>query len=240
MKKWFIGVLALLAAGCGSGNKGEQARADYNRSLGDSIEIARQEIDSCDNQIKVLRDKVGRWLLDFTEVNNPREAGSYLIYTKMKDAYPLTKTGLMARINDNGQFELVAVLNPGQFDQIGVSSGEKEARSAVVPNDQALNYRNGQMTTVMFSGKEADEVGQLIAANAINTVKLSFYNNGDIRVTNPISTPTLNMILATWQLYSDQREANRLERRAQMLHEKVNVLRAHRDRNGGLDGDTVK
>ena len=117
---------------------------------------------------------------------------------------------------------------------------EKEARSAVVPNDQALNYRNGQMTTVMFSGKEADEVGQLIATNAINTVKLSYYNNGDIRVTNPISTPTLNMIMATWQLYSDQREANRLERRAQMLHEKVNVLRAHRDRNGGLDGDTVK
>ena len=48
------------------------------------------------------------------------------------------------------------------------------------------------------------------------------------------------MIMATWQLYSDQREANRLEHRAQMLHEKVNLLRTHRDRNGGLDGDTVR
>ncbi len=60
------GALLLVLAGCGSGNKGEQAKADYNRSLGDSIEIARQEIDSCNNRIKVLRDKVGQWLVNFT------------------------------------------------------------------------------------------------------------------------------------------------------------------------------
>ena len=38
MKKWMTGALLLVLAGCGSGNKGEQAKADYNRSLGDSIE----------------------------------------------------------------------------------------------------------------------------------------------------------------------------------------------------------
>ena len=240
MKKWMTGALLLVLAGCGSGNKGEQAKADYNRSLGDSIEIARQEIDSCNNRIKVLRDKVGQWLVNFTEVNNPREAGGYLIYTRMKDKYPLTSSGIVARINDNGQFELIAALNPGQFDQISVSSEGNEAKSTVVPHDQALNYRNGQMTTVMFSGKEADEIGRLISTNAMNRVMVAFYDNGKLRVKNPIDTQYANMIMATWQLYSDQREANRLEHRAQMLHEKVNLLRTHRDRNGGLDGDTVR
>ena len=177
MKKWMTGALLLVLAGCGSGNKGEQAKADYNRSLGDSIEIARQEIDSCNNRIKVLRDKVGQWLVNFTEVNNPREAGGYLIYTRMKDKYPLTSSGIVARINDNGQFELIAALNPGQFDQISVSSEGNEAKSTVVPNDQALNYRNGQMTTVMFSGKEADEIGRLISTNAMNRVMVAFYDN---------------------------------------------------------------
>ena len=32
MKKWMTGALLLVLAGCGSGNKGEQAKADYNRS----------------------------------------------------------------------------------------------------------------------------------------------------------------------------------------------------------------
>ena len=74
----------------------------------------------------------------------------------------------------------------------------------------------------------------------MNRVMVAFYDNGKLRVKNPIDTQYANMIMATWQLYSDQREANRLEHRAQMLHEKVNLLRTHRDRNGGLDGDTVR
>ena len=38
------------------------------------------------------------------------------------------------------------------------------------------------------------------------------------------------MIAYTYQLYSTQRELNRLERRVPMLHEKINLLRAHKDK----------
>ena len=50
---------AFLLLSCTSkNNDGEKARADYDRALSDSIEIVRQEIDSCNSQITVLRDQV--------------------------------------------------------------------------------------------------------------------------------------------------------------------------------------
>ncbi len=127
----------------------------------------------------------------------------------------------MARINDNGQFELIAALNPGQFDQISVSSEGNEAKkhcSSQRPGTQ-LPQRADDHSDVL-PAKEADEIGRLISTNAMNRVMVAFYDNGKLRVKNPIDTQYANMIMATWQLYSDQREANRLEHRAQMLHEK--------------------
>ena len=148
--------LIALAAGCVSRNneKGEQARAEYAQSLGDSIAGIERQIDSCNNNIGALRDHVGELLRDFTTVANPREAGSYIIMTPFKGRYPLKSTGLLARINDNGQFELIAALSGKAFDQITVNGPSVTASSAVVPHDQALNYRTASLTTVSFIGAE--------------------------------------------------------------------------------------
>lgn len=134
----------------------------------------------------------------------------------------------------------MAALRNGVFDQLRVSSGQSELETAVVPNDQALNYRTQGLTTVLFTGGAADSVAQLIANNALNPVKVVYLDGRKVRMNIPLSESSKKMVMSTWMLYSNQQEAMRLQRRAAMLHEKINLLRAHRDRNGGLDGDTVK
>lgn len=223
--------LLVAAAGCVSRNnsEGEKARADYASSLGDSIAAIEQQIDSCNSTIGVLRDKVAGWLPDFTTVSNPREAGSYVILTSYKNRYPLASTGLLARINDSGQFELVAALSGKAFESITVNGPSVTASSAVVPHDQALNYRTAALTTVSFTGAQADSIGQLIADNELNPLTVTYMQGRPVQSWR-IPESDAKMISYTYMLYSSQRELNRLERRVPMLHEKINLLRAHKEK----------
>lgn len=224
-----VAISPLLGACVGRTNDGEKARADYDRSLSDSIAVVEQEIDSCNTQIGLLRDQVNGWVRDFTTVSNPREAGSYMILTSFKDRYPLSSTGLVARINDNNQFELVAALSGKAFDRIEVQGPTATATSDVVPNDQALNYRTAALTTVMFTGNAADSIGALVADNQLNPITVTFMGNSPVQSWK-LPESNAKMISYTYLLYKSNKELNRLERRVPMLHEKINLLRIHKDR----------
>lgn len=241
MKKGLIlGILAIMVAGCG-GKKidNKEREEEYSRILGDSISIITQEIDSCDSQIKTLNESTGVWVRDFTTVTNPREVGSYMIYTSFKNRYPLTGTGLVARVNDTGGFELIAALSRGTFDRIVVEANGESISSDVVPHDQALNYRTDALNTVSFTGEKADEIGKLIADNRLNSVKVNFFGKKLMSTWN-MPDDYKQMVMATWMLYSSGKEANRLERRVQMLHQKINILRAHRDREDNAEQNIEK
>ncbi len=230
MKKLVIAAIALtMLAGCGGkkNNKAEREAA-YAEVLNDSIEAVNREIDSCESRLKVVHDEIGGWLHDFTNVANPREAGAYTIFTDFKDKYPLTNTGLAARINSNGQLELIAALKGSRFNRIAAMVPEQTAESDTVLPDQALNYTADGLTTVLFTGPKAVAVAKLISDNQLNRPRLNFINNGPILTWN-IPNETAKMVMATYLLYERQQEAARLELRIPMLHEKINLLRAHRD-----------
>ena len=123
------GALLLVLAGCGSGNKGEQAKADYNRSLGDSIEIARQEIDSLQQPDKSASRQSGTMARQLHRGEQSARSRRLSHLHQNEGQISPTSSGIVARINDNGQFELIAALNPGQFDQISVSSEGNEAKA---------------------------------------------------------------------------------------------------------------
>ena len=224
-----IGALVMLSA-CGSKPKGESAQTEYDKTLSDSIAAIQQEIDSCDSQAAVLRDQVGEWLRDFSTVANPREAGSYVILSSYRNRYPLTSTGLVARINDSGQFELIGALSVSSFNQVTVDAPSESATSDVVPRDQALNYHTASLTTVLFTGEKADAIGRLIADNQLNPLTVTFMESKPVKSWK-IPESNAKMIAYTYQLYSSQKELNRLERRVPMLHEKINILRIHKDKN---------
>lgn len=226
----YSGILLLaMFGGCVSKNNNDAARQDYDRSLSDSIAAIQQEIDSCDSRIGSLRDRVGEWLGDFSTVSNPREAGSYIILSSFRSRYPLSSTGLVARLNDSGQFELIAALSGSAFNQISVQGPSVSATSAVVPQDQALNYHTSTLTTVSFTGAAADSIGQLVSDNQLNPLTVVYMQSGPVKGWR-IPEANAKMIAYTYQLYSSQKELNRLERRVPMLHEKINLLRLHKDK----------
>lgn len=221
----------LMLAGCvAKSNDGEKARADYAASLSDSIAAVQSEIDSCDSRISVLRDDVADRMADFTTVSNPREAGSYTILTSYKDKYPLRSTGLVARINDNGQFELIAALAGQPFDCIEVQAPEVTVSSATVPNDQALNYRTAALTTVLFTGPEADSIGEMISENELNPLTVVYMQGRPVKSVK-LSDGEAKMISYTYMLYKRRQDLAHLERKVPMLHEKINLLRLHRDKD---------
>lgn len=223
--------LTLLSACGGTNHDSKQAKEDYKNSLNDSIEAIKVEIDSCNSQIEILREKVNVWLRDFSTVSNPREVAPYIIYTPAKDKYPLTSTGVMARMNDSGQLELVAALAGNHFDQISVTAGDESLSSSVVPNDQALNYRTDNLTTVMFSGQAADSIANLIADNELNPVSLSYINGGKPVIAMKLSDFEKKTVSYTYLLYKNSNELHRLELRVPMLHEKINLIRLHQDKD---------
>lgn len=226
-------MMAMLPA-CNSkkadGSKND-AVPQYASSLSDSIKNYESEIESLREQESVVNDQVNVWLRDFTTVAKPREAGSYMIMTSWQNRYPLTATGLVARINDNGGFELVAALTGGNFTSIEVSGPAVSETSEVVPHDQALNYRAAGLNTVMFTGERADSIGALIADNELNPLTVTFLQGKKVQ-TWKLPAEYAKMISYTYLLYSNKKNLVNIEGRIKMLQEKIKIIRVHQNELG--------
>lgn len=228
-----LGIAAMLApalAGCSGSGNDNRAEKEYDKILSDSIRNLEAEIDSCNSAIDALRENEDMWMRDFVTIDDPRHAAPYMIFSSFQDKYPPAGTGLIARMADNGQFELVATLNNGRFNHITVTAGNHSATSDTVPHDGALNYTAGGLNTVLFTGPGADRIGHLIADNDLDIVKVLYF---DKKQTGSYQIPNdyCKMITATFEFYNSRREINRLERRVPMLHRKIDILRSHIDNN---------
>lgn len=236
-----IAILLVLPA-CG-GNKAdrEKARNDYKQALSDSIASASTSIDECNNRIAILNDQMNNLLQDFSIVSNPREVEGYYILNGWQKRYPMQTTGLVARVSENEQLELIATLKGSTFDAIEAVGPTSSAVSATVPHDQALNYRREGLTSVMFSGAKADSIGQLIANNELNNIKIVYLEgNGKTKGNWQMPQEFKNMVARTYALASARKELRSLERRVVMLREKINLLRAHLDSSAVASPDSIK
>lgn len=231
--------LCLLASCGGKKYDGKERHQSYQETLNDSITAIQGEIDSCNTRLSEVHEAISERLSSFTVVNNPREAGSYIIYTPAAGKYPLRKTGIISRIGTSGQFELIAALSNGNFDHIALTAEKETVMSDTVPHDQALNYRADGLNTVMFAGEAADRLGDFISNNMLNNIMLKYMSN--VVVTNIyIPAETKKEIAFTYQLYDLQQQAAHLEMRIPMLHEKIKLLRMHLDANGATDSISNK
>lgn len=217
---------ALPSCSGGEKEKGATAQAKYEESLRNSLNEATRRADSCENQIKSLRAQQDEWINEFTTVSNPREAASYMIFTSCQKDYPPKGTGLIARMADNAQFELIASLSGGRFNQITVESGAETVTSGIVPADQALNYMVDGLNVVLFTGPEADAIGKFIADNELNNIRV-IYQNGKATGTMLLSTDKRNMIMRTYQFYAAQREINHLERMVSKISKEKEIIKSH-------------
>lgn len=228
IREIIFGTIGLLLLSCSGNNDKENREAAYAAQLEQQIAAVTQSIDSCDKAIADMRDIEDQRLAEFTTISNPLEAAPYILYTPTKDLYPITKTGVVARMADNGQFELIAAMSGGRFDRIKVYSGVLEAESQAVPADQALNYTADGLNTVLFSGAEADSIGMLINGNDDTSFKIDYISaNGQTVKSSSITQREALMIGRTYALYHARKEINRLERRIPMLSHKIAILRQH-------------
>lgn len=219
--------LCLGGTGCKkyTGEKAAAQRQEWLASLRDSISTisAQRQADSVrlDELRTRLTDEIGR----FTQVANAREVEPYYILSAFKSKYPLSSTGIAARMMNNEQIELIAALSGSRFNAIRVSSGNATATSLTVPADQALNYTSGGLTTVAFTGPQADSISEVVGSHRADPVRLDYLQNGSVAKSITLSADQKEWIAGTWDVCGAHEEARHLEKQLLVSGRKLEILK---------------
>ncbi len=201
-----------------------EERENWLLSLNDSIAMFEKEKGEVEVKLQEAREKVGIMVGDFDYVKDPRQVEGYYIFKGWKSRYPMQTTALVARVTEDERFELIATLTGAHFNEVGVTSAGETVSTEVVPHDQALNYRAGNLNTVCFSGSSADSVGQFIATRS-NDQFLVTYLNGKKTGSLTLPSDEKQMIARTWELYAAQRNLHMLEKELPRLSGKISACR---------------
>lgn len=214
----------MLFAACGGEKRTAAAEAHdaWLMSLNDSIDALRQQAEQANAEITRLHEEVDNILPDFERVDNPRYVEGFTIYKGWSGKYPLTATGMIARVTESGEMELIAALNGGRFKSLVVDAGGDNARTAEVPFDQALNYKAGNLNTVAFTGGKADTVAMTVAMHPDADVMVTFLNGSKV-ASHKLTGPEKEMIAATWRLTDTYRRARLLERELPLIQQKIMI-----------------
>lgn len=233
-----LGIL-VSATDCSSAEQRRRAKSESDRhawreELQDSVVAIRERMEANAEQLRVLTQDLNGMLPSFIKVDNPRHVEGYYVLRDFNSNYPLTSTGLAARLTMSEQLELIAALQGGTFTQIRVRSKDGVITSATVPYDGALNYREGGLNTVAFSGPLCDSVGRFIALNDNAALTLEYLDGN--RVAGKITLPdkTKRMVARTWTLSNTRARITRLERTIPVDNRKLESVRAR------LDQDSVQ
>lgn len=232
-------ILAALTAGCSGSQNQENTSSEHKNwilSLADSITDTKTEITSIQTRIDSLHNAVGEMLQGFRHISNPREVEGYTLANSLAGQLPLTATGLAARITEGEGFELLSALSGNTYCQLRAVTPGGSATTAVVPHDQALNYRHAGYNTVAFGGAAADSVGRVIALAPEGKVKIEFLQpSGRIASTFTLPAARQKAIAETWRLYDAQSTAERLELKVKMLNRKISLLRMRLDNDNKVN-----
>lgn len=209
-----------LVGGCANKKEQPSKHKEWLESLNDSIADMRMSIDSINYLISELNDSVAGMLENFERVDNARYVEGFTIFKGWSKKYPLTSTGLVARMTEDENLELVAALKGGTFTEINVAAGGEQARSETMPHDQALNYRSGNLNTVAFSGGKADTIAMLIAGNPDAEITVAFSG----KKAHKLTAGEKEMIGATYRLVAANKESKKLQRILPITQEKIRVM----------------
>lgn len=229
-----VAVLLCFAA-CGGGNEAkERVRAEreaWEASLPDSLRLAEAQQDSLKSEIDRLGKEVDALLPQFKYIDNPREVEGYYMADAWTGAYPLAKTGLVARITKGEQLELIAALSGGaHFDRIRVQTPDATAESSTVPYDQALNYRMSGLNTVCFSDSAASECARVIATAGTQPVKITYLNGDRPSGQFPYPARDVSLMTLTWNLFDARSQMTHDERMIPLLAKKAAIIQQRIER----------
>lgn len=221
-----LAAAALSALSCGrrdAAERGERMRGEWKETLTDSISSMERQVKLTQDSITMLYKEISDLLQGFTYIDNPRYVEGYTIRNGWQNRYPLTSTGMLARMTKSEGFELIAALSPGTFTYITATRGARSASTKEVGPDQGLNYRSGSLTTVAFTDGDGDDVGRLIAKGT-GPVTVTFHS-GSKSSTVTLRADAADMIAQTWRLVENHRNVKRMERALPLYARKIDACR---------------
>ena len=227
---FLTGCILLTVGACKKydGKKARQDRSQWIESLHDSISQIIKERSEDSIRIAGLRTEIESDLSRFTQVANQREVEPYYILTSARGRYPLASTGIMARITNGMQFELVAALSGQKFDAVRICLTENpqtNVTSSVIPPDQGLNYTSSDgLTVVAFSGTMNAPLGEFVSENLEAPLSVEYLMNGGVRKTLPITQNIKETIAATWHLTNSRTLLDSLENIQVINARKLEIL----------------
>lgn len=219
--------LLLPLASCSryEGKEAARQREEWIKSIGDSITLISNERAADSTRLESLRNDIAGEIENFTTVNNPREVEPYYILKQYKSLYPLSSTGIAARILKDENLEIVAALAGKGFNALRVQSAGGSYTTSAVPHDQALNYTSGNLTTVAFSGADSDSLASFVADASGTPLTLVYLQNGVSQASKPLTEAQRNWIVQTAQLQKAQRECHSLEAGLLIASRKIEILK---------------
>ncbi len=220
---YVLAVSAVLSTGCTRRQERSRNADKYDQwleSLTDSVAALQETQKLTEDSLTALYTGVDEMLRKFSYVDNPREVEGYTILSSRRGSYPLTRTGISARIAKSEDFEIIAVLSGGSFTHITLSDGTSTAGSATVPHDQGLNYRSGNLNTVLFSGPEADSIGMFVAKDPSRSITVAYGNRSE-----RLQPSDAQMIAETWTLAKMRKDIRRMELSIPVISKKIDACR---------------
>lgn len=218
----------LLSGACSNGtrNPSEAAKqhSQWEQSLNDSLAAVRQAVEENMQLTEALDSTVAKLSSHFSSTANPKFVENYVMVKGFTNYNTESHTGVIARITESGEFELIATLRGGTFSAIEISDGSESVRSATVPYDKALNYRTSAANIVAFKGSEADSIGDFIASHQNKSLKISFFSEGKKQSSADISEVHKKMISLTWDYINATNRKEKAERQFLLLSEKAKIL----------------
>lgn len=214
---------AAITAGCTRRQERSRNADRYDQwlaSLNDSVKALQETQRLTEDSLTDLYTEVDAMLQRFSYVDNPREVEGYTILSSHRGSYPLSRTGIAARIAKSEDFELIAVLSGGSFSRITLSDASGSISSSTVPHDQGLNYHIGSLNTVLFTGPEADSIGMFVAKDPSRPITVAFGSNR-----HRLPESDARMIAETWKLSDTRRRIKRMELELPVISKKIDAYR---------------
>lgn len=174
--------LCLAAASCGSdGEKKEtkmtkaaQEHAAMRASLKDSAALYKQRTESLLPKMEELQKEFETLNLQFEIDNRADYVEIYRVAKGWKGYDTMSGTGILARLLENGETEVVVSSAAGKFSSVALSGGGQSVATQPVKDNSGLNYTVGNVTRVTFIGADAKALCNFADAHRNDALTLTF------------------------------------------------------------------
>lgn len=142
--------------------------------LQDSVAIYRAQAEELLPEVESLKKEFDSLNNKLVTDNGTEGIEKYRVLPGWKGYDPMSKSGIIARLLESGDIEIVATSTSGAFSSISLSAGGQSVSTGSVSSGSGLNYTVGNTTRVTFIGKEALNLCNFAKSHSNSTITLNF------------------------------------------------------------------